>query len=123
MQEAQARRNAASSGIGQAKAAKDEARAKALMEEVAQLKVAIRDGEAKEREDDKAFQDYLAAIPNVPADDVPVGDETANKELRKVGTPRDIQTSSPSSISSLARRSASWISRPRRSCQAPASWC
>ena len=88
MQEAQARRNAASSGIGQAKAAKDEARAKALMEEVAQLKVAIRDGEAKEREDDKAFQDYLAAIPNVPADDVPVGDETANKELRKVGAPR-----------------------------------
>ena len=77
-----------SSGIGQAKAAKDEARAKALMEEVAQLKVAIRDGEAKEREDDQAFQDYLAAIPNVPADDVPVGDETANKELRKVGAPR-----------------------------------
>ena len=88
LQEAQARRNAASSGIGQAKTAKDEARAKALMEEVAQLKVAIRDGEAKEREDDKAFQDYLAAIPNVPAPDVPVGDETANKELRKVGTPR-----------------------------------
>ena len=88
LQEAQARRNAASRGIGQAKAAKDEARAKALMEEVAQLKVAIRDGEAKEREDDKAFQDYLAAIPNMPAADVPVGDETANKELRKVGTPR-----------------------------------
>jgi seryl-tRNA synthetase len=87
LQEAQARRNAASSGIGQAKAAKDEARAKALMEEVAALKVAIRDGEAKEREDDKAFQDYLAAIPNVPAADVPVGDETANKELRKVGAP------------------------------------
>ena len=87
LQEAQARRNAASSGIGQAKAAKDEARAKALMEEVAELKVAIRNGEAKEREDDKAFQDYLAAIPNVPADDVPVGDESANKELRKVGTP------------------------------------
>jgi seryl-tRNA synthetase len=87
LQEAQARRNAASSGIGQAKAAKDEARTKALMEEVAQLKIAIRDGEAKEREDDKAFQDYLAGIPNVPAADVPVGDETANKELRKVGTP------------------------------------
>jgi seryl-tRNA synthetase len=87
LQEAQARRNAASSGIGQAKAAKDEARANALMEEVAQLKIAIRDGEAKEREDDKAFQDYLAGIPNVPAADVPVGDETANKELHKVGTP------------------------------------
>ena len=58
------------------------------MEEVAQLKVAIQRGEAKERQDDQAFQDHLAAIPNVPADDVPVGDETANKELRKVGAPR-----------------------------------
>ena len=95
LQEAQARRNAASSRIGQAKAAKDEAHAKALMEEVAQLKVAIRDGEAKEREDDKAFQYYLAAIPNVPADDVPVGDESANKELRKVGTPRDFKDFKP----------------------------
>ena len=38
----------------------------------------------------------LAAIPNAPADDVPVGpDETANVELRKVGTPRDFKDFKP----------------------------
>ena len=86
LQEAQARRNAASSGIGQAKAAKDEARAKALMEEVAQLKIKIREGEAEERRLDEEFRDTLAGLPNFPADDVPVGpDASANLVLRKVG--------------------------------------
>ena len=47
---------------------------------------------------------YLAAIPNVPADDVPVGDETANKELRKVGTPREIRL--PAQAAFRAWRSA-----------------
>jgi seryl-tRNA synthetase len=86
LQEAQAQRNAVSMGIRQAHIAKDEALAERFKDEVATLKIAIRDGEAKEREDDKAFQDFLAAIPNMPAGDVPVGDDTANKELRKVGT-------------------------------------
>ena len=94
------------------------------MDEVAALKSTIAEGEAAEKQLDDELRKLLAAIPNVPADDVPVGpDETANVELRKVGTPRDFKTSSPSSISSLARRSASWTSRPRRSCQARASWC
>ena len=89
LQEAQARRNAASKEIGNAKAAKDEAAAKRLMEEVAQLKTAIQEGEAKEREVEKAYQDLLAAIPNVPAADVPVGpDAESNKVLREVGKPK-----------------------------------
>ena len=87
LQEAQARRNAASKEIGQAKAAKDEASAKRLMDEVAGLKVAIQEGEADEKRLDDELRALLAAIPNVPAADVPVGDESANKELRKVGTP------------------------------------
>ena len=38
----------------------------------------------------------LAAVPNMPATDVPVGpDETANVELRKVGTPRDFKDFKP----------------------------
>jgi seryl-tRNA synthetase len=45
LQEAQARRNAASKEIGQAKASKDEASAKRLMDEVAALKGTIQDGE------------------------------------------------------------------------------
>jgi seryl-tRNA synthetase len=87
LQEVQARRNAASKDIGKAKAAKDEAAAKRLMDEVAALKSTIQQGEEKERELDKKFRDLLAGTPNMPADDVPVGDASANRELRKVGTP------------------------------------
>jgi seryl-tRNA synthetase len=89
LQEAQARRNAASKEIGQAMAAKDAARAEALKEEVARLKTLIQEGEANEREIEKKYQDLLAAIPNMPAADVPVGiDAGANVELRKVGKPK-----------------------------------
>ena len=49
LQEAQARRNAASKEVGQAKAKKDEAAAKRLMDEVAALKGAIQTGEADEK--------------------------------------------------------------------------
>jgi seryl-tRNA synthetase len=89
LQEAQARRNAASKEIGNAKAAKDEGAAKRLMDEVARLKTAIQEGEANEREVEKKYQDLLATIPNVPAADVPVGpDASANKVLREVGKPK-----------------------------------
>ncbi len=89
LQEAQARRNAASKEIGQAMAAKDAARAAALKEEVARLKTEIQQGEANEREIEKTYQDLLATIPNNPAADVPVGiDADANVELRKVGEPK-----------------------------------
>jgi seryl-tRNA synthetase len=89
LQEAQARRNAASKQIGQAKTAKDEAGAKRLMDEVAALKTAIQHGEAAEREVEKKYQDLLAAIPNIPAADVPVGpDAESNVVLREIGKPK-----------------------------------
>ena len=89
MQEAQARRNAASKEIGQAKAKKDDDAAKRLMDEVAGLKSAIQEGEAGEKRLDDELKNLLAAIPNMPAADVPVGpDAGANVELRKVGTPK-----------------------------------
>ncbi len=88
LQDAQARRNAASKEIGQAKQAKDETRAEALKEEVARLKTAIQDGEAAEREVNRLWHLLLAHIPNIPAADVPVGpDADSNKVLREVGTP------------------------------------
>ncbi len=88
LQEIQARRNAASKDIGKAKAAKDEATAARLMQEVADLKDALQAGEAKQAEIDAAFEAELAVIPNTPRDDVPVGkDETGNEEVRRVGTP------------------------------------
>jgi seryl-tRNA synthetase len=54
---------------------------------VANLKEIIQQGEEKERQLEAEFRDLLAGIPNTPLPDVPVGDEKANKELRKVGTP------------------------------------
>ena len=88
LQEAQARRNAASKEIGKAKAAKDEAKAQALMAEVAALKDVLAKGEDEQREADKKLHDALAEIPNLPADDVPVGkDEKDNKQVRRVGEP------------------------------------
>ena len=87
LQEAQARRNAASKEIGKAKAAKDEALASRLMSEVAELKQVIQDGEEQERELDHGLEQALAVIPNMPHDDVPLGkDEKDNKEVRRVGT-------------------------------------
>ena len=91
LQEMQTRRNAASKEIGQAKAQKDEARAQALMAEVAALKDAMKAAEDEERAAEKALNDALAIIPNVPLDDVPVGpDEQANVEVRKWGDPRRV---------------------------------
>jgi seryl-tRNA synthetase len=93
LQNSQARRNEASKLIGQAKAKKDEAQATALMAEVAGLKEAIQQGEAEQRELEKALRDALAVIPNIPAADVPDGaDESANVPVaaRAFGKPPGI---------------------------------
>jgi seryl-tRNA synthetase len=79
LQQKQARRNEASKLIGQAKAKKDEAQAKSLMDEVAGLKDAIQQGEQKQRDLEAEVKNLLAVLPNLPADDVPPGeDENAN---------------------------------------------
>jgi len=88
LQEAQARRNAASKEIGKAKAAKDDAKAEALMAEVAALKDQLAASEGEERALDAKLRDALSVIPNLPLDEVPLGkDEKDNVEVRKVGTP------------------------------------
>jgi seryl-tRNA synthetase len=93
LQTQQARRNEASKLIGQAKQKKDEAQAKALMDEVAGLKEAIQQGEAEQRDLEASLRDALAVIPNIPAADVPNGtDESANVPVtaRAFGTPPQI---------------------------------
>src|SRR5689334_10128020 len=95
LQNAQARRNEASKLIGQAKAKKDEAQAAALMAEVAGLKDSIQQGEAEQRELEKQVRDLLAVLPNLPAADVPDGDdEKANVAVagRAFGKPPGINT-------------------------------
>jgi seryl-tRNA synthetase len=90
LEQAQARRNAASKDIGQAKAKKDEARAQALMAEVAQLKDGIPALETRAKEVEAELEKRLAEIPNLPADDVPDGaDAEANVERHRFGAKRD----------------------------------
>ncbi|TMI99117.1 MAG: serine--tRNA ligase [Alphaproteobacteria bacterium] len=90
LEQAQARRNAASKEIGAAKKNKDEAAAAKLMAEVAQLKDAIPALEAEEKKYSKELDEALASIPNLPAADVPDGaDETANVEHHHFGAKRN----------------------------------
>ncbi len=96
LQKAQGQRNTASKEIGKAKASGDDARAEALIAEVAKLKAELQSGEEKERELDKALTDALAEIPNVPAADVPVGpDAAANVEVHRRGEPRGFDGFAP----------------------------
>lgn len=89
LQEKQERRNAASREIGNAMRAGDSARAEELKQEVAGIKEFIQSGEATERALDKALEDALAVIPNLPLADVPVGrDEADNVEVRRSGEPK-----------------------------------
>jgi seryl-tRNA synthetase len=87
---AQARRNAASKEIGEAKKTKDENKAAALMAEVAGLKETIPQLEAAARTASQMLDDALAEIPNMPLDDVPDGkDSNDNVEHHRFGAKRD----------------------------------
>ena len=87
---AQARRNAASKEIGEAKKAKDEERAKGLLAEVAALKDSIPAMEAAEKKATEELNAALAEIPNLPLDEVPDGkDSNDNVEHHRFGAKRD----------------------------------
>jgi seryl-tRNA synthetase len=88
-EQAQARRNAASKEIGEAKKAKDEARAASLMAEVAELKTTMPELEAATKISDAELETALAAIPNLPLDEVPDGvDEHGNVQHHVFGSAR-----------------------------------
>ena len=91
-QELQTKRNETSKQIGRAKAAKDEDLATKLMDEVAKMKDQLQTAEESEREASLALENALAAVPNIPLEDIPVGtDENFNVEIRKVGAPTRIE--------------------------------
>lgn len=86
LQDVQKQRNTSAKAIGGAKAKGDEAAAQALMAEVAGLKARYQQLEDEERQAVSALDRELAALPNRPADGVPVGtDEADNVELRTWG--------------------------------------
>ena len=66
LQDAQTRRNDASKQIGAAKASGDEARAQELIDEVAELKSFIQNGEDEERRLTDELEQLLSGIPNLP---------------------------------------------------------
>jgi seryl-tRNA synthetase len=89
-EQAQARRNSASKEIGDAKKAKDEARAAKLMAEVAELKTTMPQLEAAAKAADEELAKELAAIPNLPLDEVPDGaDEHGNVQRHVFGAIRN----------------------------------
>jgi seryl-tRNA synthetase len=114
-QASQTERNALSKAVGQAKAARDEPRAQELMAQVAALKEALPRLEAEETRIGEELTAALAALPNLPAVDVPDG-----------GAPGATSPSRPPSTTRSALRSGSisrrgWRSPARASpcCGAP----
>ncbi|MBU1253672.1 MAG: serine--tRNA ligase [Alphaproteobacteria bacterium] len=90
LQEAQSRRNEASKAIGQAMGKGDKDTADSLKSEVSEIKQAMPALEEEDRKLGAELHDLLAALPNLPAEDVPDGaDEAANVELARWGTPRE----------------------------------
>src|SRR3546814_12135694 len=70
-------------------AQKDREKAEALKAEVADLKERMPELETQDRAIGEELQAMLLAIPNLPAEDVPIGpEESANIELARWGEPR-----------------------------------
>ncbi len=85
-EELQARRNAISKQVGQAKAKGEDA--SALMAEVGGIAEELKTGAERLEQVQTELQDLLLAVPNLPDDSVPEGaDETGNVEVRRWGTP------------------------------------
>ena len=88
--EINAQRNSSSKEIGALMQAGKRDEAEAKKAEVSGLKEKQHDLEHKRSEVETKMHDLLIHLPNIPADDVPVGtDENDNKEVSKWGEPRD----------------------------------
>ena len=89
LQELETERNAKSKEIGKAKAEGDEDQFNALRAEVDRLKSEMEEASEAARTAEEVLNQHLAALPNLPAADVPQGaDETENEEVRGWGEPR-----------------------------------
>ena len=83
----QAQRNQLSKQIGHAKAKGEDVAP--IMDEVGRIKITLETDAARLEALQAELLDLLMAVPNLPAEDVPVGaDETQNVELRRWGAPR-----------------------------------
>jgi len=78
-QEIQSAANTANTQIGILFSSGNATEANAKRSEAAELKAARTENELKEREAEAELNNALAVIPNLPLEEVPVGDETKNK--------------------------------------------
>ena len=86
-EELQARRNAASRQIGNAKSRGEDV--SSILAEVASIGDELRQAEAQLQKTQAALQQILLQIPNLPHSSVPEGNNEAdNREVRRWGTPR-----------------------------------
>ncbi|MGV6803115.1 MAG: serine--tRNA ligase [Ruegeria sp.] len=85
---AQAEQNKASKEVGAAKARGDEAEFERLRALVAEKKAEVARMQTEAKDIDALLTDQLVRIPNLPAEDVPEGeDENDNVEVNRWGTP------------------------------------
>jgi seryl-tRNA synthetase len=88
LQDLLSRRNALSKDVGKAMKKGEKEKAESIKAEVASLKDALAQNEESERQLTLKLNDALAAIPNIPLDEVPDGiDEHGNVEVRRWGNP------------------------------------
>lgn len=88
-QAAETERNALSKLVGRAKASGDEAEFNRLRGEVDRLKAVLEESGEQAKHFDEALNQHLAALPNLPEADVPLGkDENDNQEVRRWGEPK-----------------------------------
>ena len=80
LQVIQEERNAKSKLIGEYAAKEKNDEAAKLKAEVTSLKDKMQELENSQREKQEELNTILSSLPNNPADDVPVGDESLNKE-------------------------------------------
>lgn len=85
-------RNAASREIGELMKAGKKEEADEKRREVAALREKQAELERRREAAERAINELLAGLPNIPAPEVPIGpDESANLEIRRWGEPRDFE--------------------------------
>ena len=89
LQVIQEERNTKSKLIGEYAANGKNDEAAKLKAEVASLKDKMQDLENSQRAKQEELNTVLSSLPNNPADDVPVGDESLNKEIKLEGTKKE----------------------------------
>ena len=89
LQVIQEERNAKSKLIGEYAAKEKNDEAAKLKAEVGSLKDKMQELENSQREKQEELNTVLSSLPNNPADDVPVGDESLNKEIKLEGNKKE----------------------------------